>query len=339
VIWYKFACPIVFNFVLSIQTIKNNTMKAIAYQTFGNLDVLDTVEEPKPSIQSNQVLVKVKAVSVNPMDWKIRKGEMKLMSGSKFPKHTGTDFAGIIEEAGESVTNFRKGDEVFGVVKNMMKEGALAEYIAVPSSFVWKKPATLSFAEAASIPVVGLAAVTALEKMGNINTQTKILVNGATGGFGMFLLQLLKQQGANVTAVTSTKGLHFAAKWGATSVIDYTKDNILSQQINYDIVIDLSGKMGYAKARQIMKPKALFLNPTPKPIEIPTSFFKNLFTGKKHIIVLSSASAKRIDALLKAINSGLQIELSKVFSFSQYKEAYQYAEQGGYVGKVAIEIN
>lgn len=314
-------------------------MKAIAYQKFGNTDVLETVEQPKPTIESNQVLVKVKAVSINPMDWKIRKGEMKLMSGSKFPRHTGTDFAGIIEEAGESVTNFRKGDEVFGVVKNMMKDGALAEYVAVPSSLVWKKPANLSFAQAASIPVVGLAAVTSLQKMGSINKQTKILVNGATGGFGMFLLQLLKQENANVTAVTSTKAMEFARKWGATSVIDYTKENILSQQIKYDIVIDLSGKMGYAKAREILKSQALFLNPTPKPIEIPKALIKNLFTGKKHIVVLSSASTKRIDVLVKAINSGLQIEVTKVFSFSQYKEAYQYAEQGGYIGKVAIELN
>jgi NADPH:quinone reductase-like Zn-dependent oxidoreductase len=169
-------------------------MKAIAYQKFGNIDVLQTVEEPKPSIQSNQVLIKVKTVSVNPMDWKIRKGEMKLMSGSKFPKHTGVDFAGVVEETGSSVTNFKRGDEVFGVVKNTMKEGALAEYIAVPSASVWKKPSQMSFAQAASIPIVGAAAATALEKMGDISPSTQILVNGATGGFGMFLLQLLKQR-------------------------------------------------------------------------------------------------------------------------------------------------
>ena len=312
-------------------------MKVIAYQKFGNTDVLQTVEETKPSIQSNQVLVKVKAVSVNPMDWKIRKGEMKLMSGSKFPKHTGVDFSGIIEDAGNS--GFKKGDEVFGVVKNMMKEGALAEYVAVPSSLIWKKPAHVSFAQAASIPVVGFGAVTALQKMGNINAQTKILINGATGGFGMFLLQLLKQYGANVTAVTSTKATGFAKKWGANSVIDYTKENVLSQHIAYDIIIDLSGKMGYANAKRVMKSEALFLNTVPKPIEIPTSLFKNLFTGKKHVVVLSGPSAKSMDLLLSAINNGLQIEVNKIFPFTQAREAYQYAEQGGYVGKVAIEIN
>jgi NADPH:quinone reductase-like Zn-dependent oxidoreductase len=312
-------------------------MKAIVYGKFGNTDVLQTVEEPKPAIKANEVLVKVKAVSINPMDWKIRKGEMKLMSGSKFPRHTGVDFAGIIEDAGNS--DFKTGDEVFGVVKNNMKEGALVEYVTVPSSLVWKKPAHISFAQAASIPIVGFAAVTALQKMGNINPQTKILVNGATGGFGMFLLQLLKQQGANVTAATSTKSVEYAKKWGANSVIDYTKENVLSKKTAYDIIIDLSGKMGYANAKKIMKAKALFLNPVPQPVEIPTSLFKNLFTGKKHIVILSSPSAKKMDILLNAINKGLQIEVSKIFPFSQTVEAYQYAERGGVTGKVAIALN
>lgn len=314
-------------------------MKAIVYQKFGTTDVLQVVEQPIPTIKADQVLVKVSAFSINPMDWKIRKGEMTLMSGSKFPKHTGTDFAGIVEEIGSSVIGIKKGDEVFGVVKNMMKEGVSAEYIAVTSSLVWKKPAHISFRQAASILVVGTAAITALEKMGNINSQTKILVNGATGGFGMFLLQLLRQRGADVTAVTSTKGAEFSKTWGANSVIDYTKENVLSEKASYDIVIDLSGKMGYKAAKQIMKPKALFLNPTPKPIEIPVSLFTNLFTAKKHIVVLSSPSTKYTDILLSAVNNGLQIEVNKVFPFAQYKEAYQYAEQGGYIGKVVVEIN
>jgi NADPH:quinone reductase-like Zn-dependent oxidoreductase len=314
-------------------------MKAIAYQKFGNTEVLQTVKEPKPVIEANQVLVKVRAVSINPMDWKIRKGEMKLMSGSKFPKHTGVDFAGIIEHVGVSVTDFKAGDEIFGVVKNNMKDGALAEYVAVPSTHVWKKPAVLAFAQAASIPIVGAAAVTALEKMGEINTNTQILVNGATGGFGMFLLQLLKQKGANVTAVTSTKAADFAWKWGASSVIDYNRENILARQKTYDVVIDLSGKMGYKNAKQIMKPKSLFLNPTPRPIDIPFSIFKNLFTSKKHIVILSQPSSKNMDVLLNAISNGVKIEVSKVFPFTQSMQAYRYAESGGIIGKAAIEVS
>ena len=313
-------------------------MKAIAYKKFGTTDVLQIIEQPKPYVKSDEVVVKVKAFSINPMDWKIRKGEMKLMSGSKFPKYTGADFAGIIEDIGSSVSSLKLGDEVFGVVKNMMKEGVSAEYITVPASLLWKKPSNISFAQAASIPVVGTAAVTALQKMGNINSQTNILVNGATGGFGMFLLQLLKQRGVNVTAVTGTKGAEFAKKWGAISVIDYKKEDVLSTDATYDIVIDLSGKMGYENARQIMKSNALFLNPTPRPIEIPVSLFKNLFTSKKHIILLSSPSTQHTDILLSALKDGLDIEVNKVFPFSQYKDAYQYAEKGGYIGKVVVEI-
>lgn len=314
-------------------------MKGIVYQKFGTADVLETIEQPKPTIKADQLLVRVKAFSINPMDWKIRKGQMKLMSGSKFPKHTGADFAGIVEEFGTSVSGFTIGDEVFGVVKNMMKEGVSAEYVAVTSSLVWKKPSNISFAQAASIPVVGTAAVTALEKMGEINAQTSILVNGATGGFGMFLLQLLKHTGSNVTATTSSKGIEYAKKWGANPVIDYTRENVLSNNTNYDIVIDLSGKMGYKYARQIMKTKALFLNPTPRPIEIPLSLLNNLFTYKKHIVVLASPSTKYTNVLLSAVKNGLQIEVNKVFSFADYKEAYQYAEQGGYIGKVVVEVN
>lgn len=314
-------------------------MKAIAYSKFGNTEVLQSVVQPKPTIKSNEVLVKVKAFSINPMDWKIRKGEMKLMSGSKFPKNTGADFSGIIADAGSAVSGLKIGDEVFGAVKNMMKEGASSEYIAVPSSLVWKKPANINFNQAASITVVGTAALTAIEKMGKINSQTTILVNGASGGFGMFLLQLLKPYGAKVTAVTGSRGMKYAEKWGADKVIDYTKENVLLQNTAYDIVIDLSGKMGYKNAKSIMKPKSVFLNPTPQPIEIPGSLFKNLFTGKKHIVVLSSPSTTYADALLNAVNKGLDIEINKIFSFEQYQEAYQYAEKGGYVGKVVVEVN
>src|SRR5688572_29790246 len=198
-------------------------MKTIAYKEFGGTAVLQTVDEPKPAMQADQVLVKVKAVSINPLDWKIRKGEMKLMSGSKFPKHTGTDFAGIIEEVGASVTNLKKGDEVFGIVKHNMKEGALAEYAAAPSTLVWKKPAEINFVQAASIPTVGVAAAMAVEKMGNINSHSRILVNGAAGGFGMFLLQLLKSKGANITAVTGANAVTAAKRWGANAVVDYKK--------------------------------------------------------------------------------------------------------------------
>ncbi|WP_285008186.1 NAD(P)-dependent alcohol dehydrogenase [Pedobacter faecalis] len=313
-------------------------MKAIAYEKFGTTEVLQIVERQSPSIKDDQVLVKVKTFSINPMDWKIRKGEMKLMSGSKFPKYTGADFAGVVVATGTSVKELKKGDEVFGVVGNIMKDGASAEYIAVPANLVWRKPSELSFAQAASIPVVGTAAVTTFEKMGHTDSQTRILVNGATGGYGMFLLQLLAQTDADVTAVTSAGGMRYAKQWGAARVVDYNKEDILAQKHTYDVVIDLSGKMGYRKAKQIMNPRSLFLNPTPKPIEIILSKISNLFTGKKHQVVLSSPSKKYADALLAAIRNGFEVEVNRIFPFTEFRQAYQYAEAGGFVGKVIIEF-
>jgi NADPH:quinone reductase-like Zn-dependent oxidoreductase len=264
---------------------------------------------------------------------------MKLMSGTKFPKHTGTDFAGIIEVAGPAVTNFKKGDEVFGMVKNNMKDGALGEYVSVPSTSIWKKPADVNFHQAASIPTVGAAAVTALQKMGKVNSHSHILINGASGGVGMFLLQLLKRTGANTTAVIGTSAMGIAKQWGANSVVDYKKESVLFQSATYDVVVDLSGKLGYKKARQIMKPGALFLNPIPKPLDILTTPVTNLFKSKKHIVLLTAPSEENISLLLNAIADGLEIEVSKVFPFAQAKEAYEYAEAGGYVGKVVIEVN
>jgi NADPH:quinone reductase-like Zn-dependent oxidoreductase len=314
-------------------------MKTIAYKEFGGTAVLQTIEESKPVVLADQVLVKVKAVAINPLDWKIRKGEMKLMSGSKFPKHTGTDFSGTIEEVGSSVTNFKKGEEVFGIVKNNMKEGALGEYVAVPASLVWKKPRDINFVQAAAIPTVGFAAVMVLQKMGKITANSRILINGAAGGFGMFLLQLLKLKGATTTAVVGTNAIDIVKEWGANTVIDYKKEDVLTKGISYDVVVDLSGRMGYNNARRIMKSKSMFINPIPNPVDILTNPIKNLFRGKKHIVLLSAPSAQYIDELLNAIANGLKIEVSKVFPFTQSKEAYEFAEKGGTIGKVVIEVN
>ena len=313
-------------------------MKAIAYAAFGGIEVLKTVEVSIPLIKPNQVMVKVKAVSINPIDWKIRKGEMKLMSGSHFPKNIGIDFSGIVEEVGNEVTHYKKGDEIFGLV-NAMKEGALLEYLAINEDKIWHKPKELSFSQSSSIPVVGAAAVLAVEKIGNINSTTEILINGATGGFGMFLLQLLKRQGGAITAVSNTIGIEFAKKWGADYIIDYTKQNVLDLGKEYDVVVDLSSKMSYENAKKIMKEHSSFINPTPKPIEMITSPILDAFVGKKHIVLLSNPSAKNIPLLLNAIKNGLQIEVSKTFGFDQVIDAYQYAEKGGYIGKVVIELN
>jgi NADPH:quinone reductase-like Zn-dependent oxidoreductase len=183
-------------------------MKKVIYNQYGNADVLQLIETPVPAIPENGILVKIKAVSINPLDWKIFKGEEKMMSGSKFPKGIGIDFSGIIEKTGSNISSFKKGDEVFGLL-DAFKGDALAEYIVVREKDIAIKPKNISFEQAAASPVVGLSALQILNKLSSIKSGTRLLINGATGGIGMFLTQLAKKRGAIVTAVTSSKELRW----------------------------------------------------------------------------------------------------------------------------------
>ena len=154
----------------------------------------------------------------------------------------------------------------------------------------------------------------------------------------MFLIQLLKQQGAKVTTVSSKAGLAYAKSWGADNAIDYTSQNVLELGMLYDVVVDLSGKLDYSKAKQIMKSRSSFIDLIPQPQHILTAPIKNIFTGKKHKVVLSKPSENYIATLLEAINKGLKIEVSHVFQLTEFKEAFRFAEKGGVIGKVVIAV-
>lgn len=312
-------------------------MKDVQYSRFGGPEVLEIVETPMPEPGNGEVLVQVKAVSINPLDWKIRSGKMKMLSGSKFPKMTGIDVAGIVEKVGEGVNGFSKGDAVFGVV-NPMKRGSLAEYLSVPGATLWKKPESLSFAQAAALPVVGTAAYEALFKLGGMSEGSEVLLNGASGGVGMFAIQIAKRAKARTTAVVGPGGVAFAKAWGADTVIDYTKDDVLKLGKTFDIVFDMSGKLPYAQAKSIMKSKSVYINPAPDLPGIIGSPIANLFTGKKNKMLMSNPSHVSIAFLLKAIENGLKIEVSRTFPMAQFREAYQLAEKGGTIGKLAFEV-
>jgi NADPH:quinone reductase-like Zn-dependent oxidoreductase len=313
-------------------------MKRVVYNQFGNVDQLTIIETEIPSIKEDNILVKVKAVSINPLDWKIRNGEMKLMSGSKFPKGIGIDFSGIIENVGGQIKEFKAGDAVFGAV-NPMKEGALAEFVLVCESAIVLKPQNISFEQAAAMPIVGSAAIQAFDKLASITSGTEVLLNGATGGIGMFAIQIAKQLGARVTAVCGTKGIPFAQKWGSETIIDYSKEDVLKGSKKYDVIFDLTGRMAFSDARMIMKPNAIFINPVPRPIQIISTIIINLFTSQKHKVLISKATRKYLQALADCASKGLDIEVSKTYPMTSYKEAYTEAQKGGVIGKAVFKID
>jgi NADPH:quinone reductase-like Zn-dependent oxidoreductase len=312
-------------------------MKKIIYSHYGTTDVLQMVETPVPEIRKDGILVKIKAVSINPLDWKIFKGEERLMSGSKFPKGVGIDFSGTIENMGSGISNFKKGDEVFGLL-DAFKGEALAEYIVVNEQDIALKPANISFEQAAASPVVGLSALQILDKLSSITSGTRLLINGATGGIGMFLLQLAKKRGAVITAVTGSKGVAVAKKWGADEVIDYKTQNILRVNQQFDVVVDLSGKLSFNDAKPLLHPRATFVTTLPGLKTIAGSYLNNLFSATKFKVLILEPAKGSLNLLAGLIRDGLDIVVEKQYPMTAAQAAYNEVAQGGLTGKAVITI-
>src|SRR5947207_1293630 len=214
-------------------------MKAIVYHTYGSADVLRLEEIEKPAPKENELLVKVRAASVNPLDWHFMEGSpyiIRAIGIGLFKPNVaqlGVDFAGTVEAVGRKVTQFKPGDDVFGA-----KTGAFAEYLAVAADRVALKPANVTFEQAASVPVAAITALQGLRDGGKVQPGQKVLINGASGGVGTFAVQIAKSFGADVTGVCSTRNVDMVRKLGANQVIDYTKEDFTKSGQRYDVVLD-----------------------------------------------------------------------------------------------------
>jgi len=300
-------------------------MKKVTYNRFGGTDVLQLTEAPIPE---GEIIVKVKAVSINPLDWKLWQGEMKLMSGRTFPKSVGIDFSGIVEQGNGK---FRKGDEVFGIA-SLFKGGALAEYVGVKATDITHKPGNISFEEAAGLPVAGAAALQIFDKLVKLQPGMQVLINGAGGGIGPFAIQLAKKAGALVTAVVGPAAIDLVSKLGSDVVINYQKENVLTSGKIFDAVIDLSGKMTYKQAKAILKKNGVYVNTSPGFKEIIGSKFSG---GRNKPLLL-----KPSPAYLKTLaSSALQVFISRRYNFTDYRKAYDEVKKGGVAGKAVFVVS
>jgi len=313
-------------------------MKKVIYNSFGDENVLQIVEQQRPVPQKDQVLIRVKAVSINPLDWKIYRGEQKLMSGSKFPKSIGIDFSGIVEQLGTQSTRFKKGDEVMGVL-NGFKEGALAEYLVINDTALAIKPANITFEEAAALPLTGLSALQIIDQLARVTEGQDVLINGATGGIGVFAIQIAKIRGAHITAVVGSKGSAEAEKWGAENIIDHNKQNIQQLNKKFDAVIDLSTKLSFTAAKRLLKHKAVFVTTLPSPLTLIRSFINNLFSGKKLKVLILKPSTKGFATLKELAEKELIIVLDKTYHLDHVKNAYRESSRGKIFGKSVILID
>ena len=234
-------------------------MQAIVYHRYGKPDVLECTEIDKPLPSAGEVLIQVRAASVNPYDWHFLRGTpafIRLFTGLRRPKspRLGADVAGVVAAVGVNVTRLRPGDAVFGVCK-----GAFAEFACAKETEVAVKPENLSFEQAAAVPIAGITALQGLRDNGRVKTGQTVLINGAAGGVGALAVQIAKWLGAEVTGICSTRNVDLVESLGADSAIDYTRQDFTRSGNRYDVIFDLVGNHSLSAIRRALRPRGIFV--------------------------------------------------------------------------------
>jgi NADPH:quinone reductase-like Zn-dependent oxidoreductase len=326
--------------------ILNRLMKAIVYHEYGSPDVLELKDIDKPVVNHDDVLVRVRAASVNPLDWHFMRGTphiVRIMTGLLKPKITrpGVDVAGVVEAVGSNVTQFHAGDEVFGACK-----GAFAEYVCTSEGDLVLKPANVTFEQAAAVPVAAFTSLQGLRDKGQIQPGNKVLINGAAGGVGTFAVQIAKSFGAYVTGVCSTRNVDMVRSIGADHVIDYTQEDYTQSGQRYDLIFDTVGNHSLSDNRRVLGSKGALVmagGPTDSLLGILLPPLKALVMSRfvSQTLVPFVARRRKEDLI---IMQGL-LEAGKVtpvidrtYPLSEVPEAIRYLEEGHARGKVVITL-
>ena len=322
-------------------------MKAIVYRCYGSADVLGFEDVEKPTPADDEVLVKVVAASVNPLDWHYMRGSpylMRLGIGLGAPNDTslGVDFAGTVEAIGRNVKRFKPGDEVFGGTS-----GAFAEYVTVREDRALAlKPANMTFEQSASVPIAGITALQALRDKGKIAPGKKVLINGASGGVGTFAVQIAKSFGAEVTGVCSTRNVEMVRSIGADHVIDYTQEDYTRSGQRYDLIIDNVGNHSLSANRRVLNsdgifvivggPKGNWLKPLMNPIK---ALVFSPIVGQEFVMILAKLRKDDLAILSDLMQAGkVTPVIDRRYRLSEVPAAIRYSEEGHARGKIVIDL-
>ena len=323
-------------------------MKGVVRRCYGTADVLKIEEIERPEVASNELMVKVRAAAVNPLDYHYMTGKpyvMRLSTGLGTPdrQRLGVDFSGTVEAVGNNVTRFKPGDEILGT-----RSGALAEYITVPEDgSITHKPANLTFDQAAAIPIAAVTALQGLRDKGRIQPGQKVLINGASGGVGTFAVQLAKSFGAEVTGVCSTRNVELVRSLGANHVIDYTRENFTDSAERYDLILDNVGNHPLLAVKRVLKPQGLVVivggpksNRWIGPLgRSARAMMLNPFIDEKFVVFMASVNQADLGTLAKLAREGkLTPVIDRHYALDETAEAIRYLEQGRARGKVIVTI-
>ncbi|QWF71574.1 NAD(P)-dependent alcohol dehydrogenase [Methylomonas paludis] len=288
-------------------------MKRIQYYRYGGPEEmrLETYDLPAPD--SDEILVQVKASSINPVDWKIRQGAMKLISGGRMPRAMGTDFSGIVAGVGKGVTRFKVGDEVFGSVP-IKSSGAFAEQLITQEKLASKKPPSISFAAAATLPIAGTTAWLALVQKGGLQAGQNVFINGAYGGVGQAAIDIAKNLGAVVTGRVSPKSISTAkAELGIDQVLDYTQAIPAELHKTFDIVFDCNGGLTPQQGDALIKSSGVVIDINPSPYKLIRSLY-----SRQHKFVFGSINPQILEKLAELAAAGkLSISIGRTAKLAE----------------------
>jgi NADPH:quinone reductase-like Zn-dependent oxidoreductase len=322
-------------------------MKAVVYHRFGPPEVLQYEDLETPTPRDDEILIRVRAASVNPLDWRLVKGEpylARLMMGIPRPKvmRPGVDVAGEVVAVGGSVTRFGPGDEVFGTCR-----GAFAEYGCASESALVTKPANVTFEQAAAVPVAAYTALQALRNKGCVRPGQRVLVNGASGGVGTFTVQIAKAFGGEVTGVCSTRNVEMVRSIGADHVIDYTQEDFTRSGRRYDLIIDSAGNHPLSACRRALEPSGTYvmvggpyrgwIDFLARLIQVPVL---SRLSSQKLTMVMAKGNQEDL-ALLRDLMAEGKVTpvIDRRYALSEVPEAISYLEEGHARGKVVITMD
>jgi NADPH:quinone reductase-like Zn-dependent oxidoreductase len=334
----------------SLTAAPGEKMKAIIYCDYGPPEVLQLAAIGKPVPNDNQLLVRVRAASVNPYDWHFIRGTpsiMRLGVGLRKPKNSrlGVDYAGTVEAVGKNVKEFKPGDEVFGG-----KTGAFAQYICVSEKGAVRKPANLTFEQAGSVQIAGVTALDALRDHAKVQPGQKVLINGASGGVGTFAVQIGKVLGAHVTGVCSGRNAEMVRRLGADEVIDYTKEDFAKAGRQWDVIIDNVPNHSLGECRHSLKPNGKYImiggggpeeghwiGPFARIIQL---MLEKPFVHQEMSMMMAEPTKADLNYLRDLMETGkVTPVIDRTYKLSEVPEAIRYLEQGHARGKVAITVD
>lgn len=325
---------------------EQQTMTAIQYHRYGPPECLELCQLPRPAVGDDQVLVRVRAASVNPYDWHHMRGQpylMRLMIGLRAPKspQLGADMAGEVVAVGRNVTGLAPAEAVFGIAA-----GSFATYAVAHPKSLAPKPANLSFEQAAAVPLAGITAWQSLHDTGRLQPGQRVLINGAAGGVGTFAVQIARAHGAHVTGVCSTRNLELVRSLGATHVIDYTREDFTRTERHYDLLFDCVGSRSLRDCLRVLKPTGHYVNVGAPPGNWVAPLI-SLLRGR----ILGPFISQRVTTLLATLRSGTLLSLrerieagditpviDRRYALHEVPDAIRYSETGHARGKIVITM-